>query len=566
MKHTLSVLLGLALAALFCAVGCVKVDTKLGGGFNQKEQLFTIYRAEVDLSDIIMKQTDSLSGYSTRRVTVGSIRDPFFGLTCKSSAFTLTPVSDTLNFGSNTRFKGFHVSMAKDTLSCSDNTQSDILQTFHVYALEDAGIALDSTILYTSDIKKSQFNGLKDVTTGTLVYDGGDSLSFNISKEYGTKLMKRFIDNGTDGKLVIDSIPCFTKLFPGLFITCDEPMGEGGRINMFLTKLSYNSNLYIVADYAELKFTADYGTRKDVDTSFVFIIGGTDFMTSSATSVPDQYVFNAAEHTGASLPEDRQYLYVEGGSGYKPVISSKEIREAMIKEMAMNGITDPSHVIINKASLSLPFDLPSDYVELDKYPEKLCPTCRLRGTLSDSTTKYITYANLTDASISAEDQGEINRSTLRYTPDISFHAQKILSLKDPTEEDYDNFNLWFMITCEEEEKVENDTGSSTSDYYSQLAYYSYLNSMYGGYGGYGYGGYSSYGAGFNNYGYDNYYSMLSYYNMMSAYSSSSSTSYTEELDRDRYYKAVLHGPANVGEKPKLIFTYSVAKTFQEEEN
>ena len=102
-----------------------------------------------------------------------------------------------------------------------------------------------------------------------------------------------------------------------------------------------------------------------------------------------------------------------------------------------------------------------------------------------------------------------------------------------------------------------------SDYYQNLAYYDYYNSMYNpyGYGGY-YGGY---------YGYDSYYGMSTYYNYMLAaqYASSQSSSTTTmsiQLDKDRYYRGVLYGPnenpSTREEKmkaPRLIVTYSTVK-------
>ena len=45
-----------------------------------------------------------------------------------------------------------------------------------------------------------------------------------------------------------------------------------------------------------------------------------------------------------------------------------------------------------------------------------------------------------------------------------------------------------------------------------------------------------------------------------ANSSSTSTSSSIELDRDRYYNAVLNGPEASGEKPSLKITFSAPKT------
>ena len=47
----------------------------------------------------------------------------------------------------------------------------------------------------------------------------------------------------------------------------------------------------------------------------------------------------------------------------------------------------------------------------------ISPTCLI---VTDTT---MTFAGITDSSASDEDQGNINRSTCRYTPDISHHIQ-----------------------------------------------------------------------------------------------------------------------------------------------
>lgn len=108
-------------------------------------------------------------------------------------------------------------------------------------------------------------------------------------------------------------------------------------------------------------------------------------------------------------------------------------------------------------------------------------------------------------------------------------------------------NVWFLILANE--VVTDQAANEQADYYSQMAYLNYYNSMLG---GYGYGGYGGYGYGN---GYDNYYS---YYMMQQMYNSmySSSTKTTSVLDKDRYYRCVLSGPASTGRKPRLVLTYS----------
>ena len=82
---------------------------------------------------------------------------------------------------------------------------------------------------------------------------------------------------------------------------------------------------------------------------------------------------------------------------------------------------------------------------------------------------------------------------------------------------------------------------------------------YGGYGGYGYGGYGGYGYGYGN-NYYNYLMMASYMNSGSTSTSSTSSS---ELDKDRYYRCTLNGPEYDGtleELPRLKVTFSAPRS------
>ena len=174
---------------------------------------------------------------------------------------------------------------------------------------------------------------------------------------------------------------------------------------------------------------------------------------------------------------------------------------------------NPEEAVINKASLIFPFRFPDDYRDMDKYPYILSPTCRIRQ--NDTT---MVFASLTDASSSDENQGVVNRSTLRYEPDITYHLQELLKIKEnPAEDKSSNdklkrekllggeYDIWLIITANEVVKNSSSSSSSLSDYYQYLAYQNYYNSMYyGGYGGYGYG-YGGYGyGGYGGYGYDPY--------------------------------------------------------------
>ena len=295
-------------------------------------------------------------------------------------------------------------------------------------------------------------------------------------------------------------------------------------------------------------------------------------MRSDESTLPTQFAFNASSHQSIEnkFAEEwsqgsKEKLYIEGGSGVKPVITAREIRNIVTDMLAAEGITNFNEVVINKASIILPYEEPADYRELDKYPTILSPTVKLRSEEGG----YITYAGLTDSSVASEDQGDINRSRCLYSPDISHHVQMIINLNENDadfEKNIESYNIWLLIMHDEVVKESQSTSTDYSDYYNSLLYNSYYNNMmYGGYGGYGYGGY---GYGYGGYGYDSYgYGYNNYYNymMMASYSSSYSTSETtsRSLDKDRFYNAVLNGPnfgTELEQKPRLKITFSAPKT------
>ena len=165
------------------------------------------------------------------------------------------------------------------------------------------------------------------------------------------------------------------------------------------------------------------------------------------------------------------------------------------------------------------------------------------------TIAYLDFPPITDAGVSAEDQGEVDRSNLEYSPDISFHTQHLLKMQKPSDDDLFKQDIWMFIKAPET-IVTQAVSNADADYYNQMMYYSYLNSMYGG----GYGGYGGYG--YNNY--NSYYSLMYYYSMMN--SSSGSTSCVQNMTDDaRYYNAVLCGPDDTKNHPVLCVVYSVPK-------
>ena len=517
-------------AAAILAPACVKVDSSLGKGLVDKSLLFDTYTVTFPLEDIQMKMCDGLSGYSDSHLTIGAIRDDVFGLTTREAAFNLIPLLDTLDLGTDPKAVAMDIYFERDTVSCSMDDQAHILQNIYVTELTKTLPGSDENTASVMDIP----HGTELLTDGIPVYNGEGALSFNFTKEYAQKVVdvvKRLGPVLKDRDGDTDKYEDYVKALPGIYIETDKPEVNGGRINLFnFSSLSVSSNYYTKNNnVAFLKVHSTWdGVEKD--STFVFLPGETEFE-DEATYLSSnlkfyQYCFNRTGHSTTPGKPGSGNILVEGGGGLKPVISARELKEKTIRAIeAKNGVA--KEAIIVKATIVLPYQMPEDYLDMKYFPSVLSPTIR-----KEDDNKLASFAGLTDASVSTENQGDLDRSRLCYSPDITYHLQETLKKEDKFEES----DIWLLTI--HTEKVANASGSLyDNSYYQNLLYASYYNSLYGGgYGGYGYG-YSSYGYG----GYSNYYNYMMLAQMMAA-STEQSYSYTTELDKDRYYCAILNGP------------------------
>ena len=532
--------LSAAAAALVLCVGCVKADYDLGGNLLPANHIYKVVTPEAMEVPVSMKLSDSLSAYSSTRITVGAIRnDEEFGLSTRSSCVTLVPMFvDELDFGTNPVFKKFHFTAIADSSSVCDKDQANILQSIFVYELQEQ---LDTN--YLTYCKSEPAHGSSLITTTVPMVGPGDSLSFNFTKEFGEKYLTITKDDLKD-------INSYTKRFPGIYISSAKPVGRGGRFNIYQLQLQYDSDYgYMSGSMAELKINSTWKQNgKDVqkDSSFFFYFSATGFydldslFSKSGTGNFPQYCANVTGDASASYVGNAgDYIYVDGGGGVKPCFSAKMLRQKAIQAIEANG-HDPKKVVINRATLTMHY-LPSDdnFEQMYKVPQILNPTCRIKT--SDTT---FTYMGLTDASDAKEDQGNIHRAQMTYSPDITYHMQRLMGLEDGDAKLEDgSYDIWMLVQHNDKITTTTSGNAEASEYYNYLAYQSMMSNMYG-YGGYGYG-------------YGNYYN----YSMMAQmYGSSTTTSKTQaNLDRDRYYYCKIYGPTATDPalRPKFSFTYSI---------
>ncbi|MCR5561326.1 MAG: hypothetical protein K6F58_05865 [Bacteroidales bacterium] len=546
------ILLAFTAAAVLAA--CVRIDPELGASMMPVSGTYKTVTPKASPLSVKQLMADSLSGFSSNRITIGAIRqDADYGLTTRSSVVSLVPLfSKKHDMGKNRKFISMHFAVALDTVSVENEAEKGILQSVGVY---EASRPVD--FIKDGNCNATFPHGTERVSDGVPVINGSDSLSFWFTKEFGTRYL--------DADQYMSSFAEWSEHYPGIYLDTPVPAGQGGRINLFELQLGYNSDYgYISGNYVSLNYSAEYsGERKDTSVFFYLAATGLydldSLATNSGTGSFPQYALNLTGHQTAGLAGDAAaQVLVEGGGGLKPVIGAADIRKAIIDTIdAREGAGAHKRAIINRASLNFhyvnEFAGTGDYELLYKLPEVLSPTCRLHPT--DST---VSFMGLTDSSSSEENQGERDLSLLSFNPDITYHAQELIGMAD------DNaallagsYDIWLLIMHNDIVTTTTSGNSDLSDYYQYLAYQSYMSNMYGGYGGYGYGGYG-YG-GYGSYGYSNYYN---YAMLAQMYGQSTTTSSTQvNLDRDRYYCCRLYGPAatDTALRPSLTFTYSIPR-------
>lgn len=547
--------LALCLAAALLIPGCVKVDNSLGEGLVDKSLLLNTYTVDFPLSGIALKHSSDLSAYSDTHLTIGSLRDETFGLTTRDAAFTLIPALDEIDLGDNPVAVSFNLFFTSDTISVEHDSQERILQNIFVYELLDS---LPSSSRPTgTEIPHSAHR----ITAGTPTYNGTGALDINFTQEFAQKYVDVIKELGPvlisrDSSNPINKYKEFVGELPGIYMETDDPVEIGGRINLFdFSCLSVVSGYYQRNENIGLLTVNSTWDGERKDSTFVFVPGETEFV-DEVTFIDNntkfsQYSFNMCTHE-TMAQKAGSTIMVEGGGGLKPVISALELQQKTRQAILEKG-GDPDKASIISASIILPFDMPEDYRELEVYPSVLSPTIRTIITRDDE--EVPTFAGLTDASVSAEDQGNIDRSNLMYSPDITYHMQEILQPgkgdSDLKQEDIENgkADIWLLTLHTEQVETANGQTAEQSAYYQNLMYASYYNSLYGG----------GYGSGYGN-NYSNYYSYMMLAQMMAAQNQTTYTT-TTELDKDRFYKALLNGPLTMSDKggPHFQVVFTIPK-------
>ncbi len=421
------------LLTLIPLASCIVTDPTLGAALVPGNQNISIRTATLDLP-VDLRMADSLQSSISQSATVGAIRSRTFGLFHSDVALSVTAAKDSVEWGANPTVRSVSLELIRDTSMVVDPSQIFIPQNYYVHQLT---VDLDSTKIYNNSIGDGDYDPVP-ISEGVSLFLGGDSYTVTLKKEIGEKLLA--IPTATR-----DSAELFMKAFRGFYIRCDDPEEGmyGGRLCTFDLSSSY---LRLVWDFDDTD-----GNRKS----------GTAFFSLGQKHVVNRFISGSRDLEHADITQN---LYMEGLNGIKPHIDARKLRDAVTSWAAASGLSTDK-LLIAKATVSFPFEYDGDRDQFNYYPSSLFPCQRVQKE------KRLNYTPIDEINDVYLENGEINRSLLQYTANISLYLQDLIT-RD-REELTGKDDLWMMPILSY-----YDSYSSKTYYYSD--YYNYTQSVLNG--------------------------------------------------------------------------------------
>ena len=399
----------LLLTISLVAVSCITVDKSLGSENIPNDHILKVMTATFQLP-MELKMSDSIQSTSSSSYTIGAINTSEFGMAKFGTAANLCPFYSGLRFGEDPKVNEVYLSITRSATQAFTDNQAGIIQGINVYRLTKY---LDTTDIYNNSLTPNDYMPTP-LNIGTAVFSSKDSVIIALNNSLGEDIL-----NASNEEL--DTLSLFQKNIRGLYITCDTPPKDiiGGRIN----QVSFGSAiLYISYNF---KPTWDKSLpRKDT------LIG---------LYVGYNYCLNTSSYSSKNLETNKplKFLPIEGIGGIKPYINTSALKDTLDNWMEKMGY-DKTKVLISRATVTLPFELPTNLNEMDYYPKYLYPCHRVKNTTS-STTYYLPFD---EVDVEGNERGIINRSLLNYSGDISPTIQYIINKdKNNIDSSYDIFIL-----------------------------------------------------------------------------------------------------------------------------
>lgn len=384
----------LLFTATLTVVSCITVDKSLGQDELPDDHILNIKTATFDLP-IGLQMSDSIQAVSSAYQVFGAINTEEFGMSTFGTAASITPFYTGLRFGESPVVKEVYLLISRSNTQTFTANQDAITQDIYVHRLN---INIDSTTLYNNSLKSTDYDHAL-LNKGTATFGSSDTIKLYLNNSLGEDILK-----ATESDL--DTLDNFEKNIKGLYInTATPPAGViGGRINQCA--------IGGIILYMKYNFKPTWDTslpRKDTLVGFY---------------VGSSYCLNTSTYSSKALATSKKLekLNIEGIGGIKPYIDAQAIKDTVDNWIAKMGY-DKSKIIISRATVTLPFEIPANLKEMDYFPTYLFPSHKVKD--SDSLTNY--YYPFTEVNETGNEKGAINRSLSYYQGDISTTLQYIIS-------------------------------------------------------------------------------------------------------------------------------------------
>lgn len=423
----------LAAALSMAAVSCIENNRAMGEGLLPEGYIPVVGTHTFDVP-VTNRVSDSVQSFNSSNMLVGTMSDPVFGTVIANAASYIVPYSDSTDFGEDAELIGAYLTLSVDSTYFMESNQEGIHQRIRIYRLNRR---IDSTMQFCNSLTPDMYDP-EPVTVSDPVIYGKGSIRIDLKDDYARELLATTKEEFEDMDLFLDRIH-------GLYIEIEKPLGNpsGGRLNYL--NLGYST---INLDY-HTKVERANGETVGVDTTESFVFGYVTAVNNFTTG-------------SASLESDNpgEFLYLEGLSGVKPHISAASLK-SMIDDWLMESGLQDKNVILARAELKFPYEMPQDFERFDKeHPQSI-----YAFTNTPWATDTLRQFSPLEEVYRTDNIGSINRSERFYSMDITVYLQQLMST-DAAEVDR-SMDLWIAPMSE-----------SSNSYYDSSVYYSIDNHNY----------------------------------------------------------------------------------------
>lgn len=393
----------IALIAISAAIltSCIENDRQLGNSIIPEDQIVTVHTKSFDI-DVKNRLSDSVQSVSYSHILVGDLHHPVFGTVRSGGASYIMPYTESKSLGVGPKLIKAYLTLNVSSTYCTNDSQEGIHQRLRIYELLEP---IDSTMSTCESLTPDKFSE-ETITGNTPIIYGKGSVKIPLKDSFAEKLLAT-----TDEEF--EDMDLFLKRINGFYITSDpipDNGREGGRLN-FLNLGSSKITVEYTMNDPEQKI-------ENADTTITFAFGYS-------------YAFNFFAPGSKALenenPTDK--LYIESLNGIKPHIKAETLKQMLDKWVMEDEELHNSSIILSRAELVFPFEMPEDYTRIEKeFPQMIYAFRNNRtGNGNDTTVQY--YTPLEEI-YHHYNIGGINRSLKQYSMDITDYIQDLLLTDD----------------------------------------------------------------------------------------------------------------------------------------